>query len=84
VDCRLSLAVYVGPEAFYGHVAAVLAPVAAYGVGLFRGEIIGVDFLESPGVDENLVRIHEIAVHIIEVVDEHVAPECEAVEVHGF
>ena len=81
MDSRSPAAVDVGPEILHRHLAAVLAPVSLYRFDLLGCEIVGIDLFEPFGVDKYLVGIGKIAVHVVEVVDQHVAPESESVEV---
>ena len=73
-------AAHVEPEFFDMRRQAALAPYAAYDFFLVFVEVVGLYFLDIPEVAKYIVGIDERLVYLVEVVEHHVAPEDEAVE----
>ena len=69
------------PETLGFFRAAFLAPVTADHLALLVGEIIARDLTQTLDVDKQRIGIDKIAVDIVEIRNEHIAPEHKLVEV---
>ncbi len=69
------------PEFVRTGVDESFTPVTVDDFNLFLGQIVGADLAEAFQIDKQLVRVDEIEVDIIEIVEQHLAPENELVKV---